>query len=332
MKCLMKTALGIAVLVVPVSFFVSCTSNLPAGLSYWEQVEPYTFDVSPAEKDVVFTGKGMGGRDVFVFDIVTRKVRSLTRTKRFEREVRFLNRDTLVVSAVENPALVSSTAWLYLVDLKSTSIHNLTRAPNVRDINILPLVGSEVLFQRALINIKKRPWPFGTDVYGLIAGSYIINVRTKAIRYAGGPSPYAYRAIFNNRHKVVLEYLAGRSYLELVTLDQALGGPQARVRGKRHLADDTRGAVLSPDNRFLYYIEDDSPNSRYNIIRVDLSSLQKVKLRTMQRPIGDIRATDRWLFFLEGSGKDVTLWRMDTQGKRLEKLLSPAQFANPLGQ
>ncbi|MGC8785331.1 MAG: hypothetical protein ACP5RN_13215, partial [Armatimonadota bacterium] len=88
----------------------------------------------------------------------------------------------------------------------------------------------------------------------------------------------------------------------------------------------------SGDERLVYYITRDISGTQYDIMRLDLSSLKSTRLVQRDRRITCLRLCGSWLFFLEGSGKDVTLWRMHTHGKRLEKLLSPSQFANPLGK
>lgn len=214
----------------------------------------------------------------------------------------------------------------------------------MRDDTIVPLSRDQFVFSRAEVRKQfnpiwgfvVKPWGF-VDVYGVHVGDYLMNLRTGSVEQVHLQHPSILfhlgqvGAVFHDKRRVI--QLVSRGATEdmfLTQLSSPLGSPQIRAVRKKRLARSACCPALSEDERFVYFVKEEPPTAQYDIVRLDLMSLRSTRLAGRHQGITCLRLSGQWLFFLEGSGKDVTLWRMDTQGKRLEKLLSPAQFANPL--
>lgn len=311
---------------------------------YWEMV-PFGFDVSPSGRTLVFTARGAGGRDLYLMDIETKHVKQLTQSPQFEKEVRFLNEDTLVVSVVEDASSLTSAIHLYTIGLRDGVRRQITGEINVRDDTITPLSANEVLFIRS--RIEKRFSPMGIhfhpwsmmDVYGVVQGVYIANVQTGERRLVGGAYDTfvidcAESIVLKVRRRVIMQSMGSVNYIDLVTLNAPLGSLNLRRIHKKRLARNAHTPTVSPDERFLYFVRDDG--SSHAIFRVDMNTLATTRLVVRNNPVSTLRATSRHLFFLEGPGGDVrlwgdriTLWRLALDSKQLERVLSPEQFANP---
>jgi Tol biopolymer transport system component len=304
----------------------SCTGCQPYW-GYWKQVTEYHFDASPSGERVLFTAEGKGGRDLYLLDLGNRNVRSVTNSPQFETEGHFLTESKLIASAVESPNRPWSAIHLYQIDTLSGVVRQITTNTNAQDVRIIPLSENEILFDRARL-------PQGgarvLDMGGGVIGTFILNTQTGVVRFVMSPTPYDCRAVFANRRQLLMEdsYLVPN--LKIITLDKPVGTPRARTTKEKPVADKGHCAALSPDERFVYYVEDSGGS--FTIVRLHLHTGQRTVVAVRNQRIVELQARREWLFFLEGSGTDVTLWRVDTQGKRLEKLLTPSQFANPLGK
>lgn len=131
-----------------------------------------------------------------------------------------------------------------------------------------------------------------------------------------------------------MENQGSKTYLDLVTLNAPLGSPNMRQVQKRRLAHSARSPVLSPNERFVYFVREEP--SGYAIVQMDLKTLATTRLTVRNNAVSTLRATNRHLHFLEGPSADVrlwgdkiTLWRLALDSKRLDRVLSPKQFANP---
>lgn len=291
---------------------------------YWEQNTDYQFDASPSGEKVVFTAEGKGGRDLYLLDLGSRNIRPVTTTPQFEREGHFLTEGKLVASAVASPSRPWSAIHLYQIDAHSGAIQRITTNPDTQDVRVVPLSEKEVLFDRVRL-------PRGVarllDIGGGVIGTFTLNIQTGAVTFVLPPGSYDCRAVFANRKQVLLEDAYVVPHLKIITLDKPVGTPRAQIVKEESVAERGCCAALTPDERFVYYAEKEG--SSYTIVRWDLRTRQRTVVTARPRRIVEMKVRRGWLFFLEGSGKDVTLWRMDTGGKRLEKLLSPDQFAPP---
>lgn len=309
------------------------------GHQYWEDVTDYHFDVSPSGERIAFTARGKGGRDLYLLYVPTRSVRPLTNSDQFEGEGRFLSEDTLVVSAVAHPKRPWSAVHLYQLDVPSGKTRPVTTDPDAMDVSLVPVGGSEVLYDRVRL---QRGVARVLDVGGrAVEGTYLLHLQTGAEQVVLDPfsrSYYDFRAVFQNRRQLLLDNEYDDVHgIKIATLNKPVGTGQARIVREELLVGKGYRATLSPDERFVYYVVKEE--GTFSIVRVDLKTRKQTVMTARDRYILDLRARGRWLFWLEGgrpditaygSSMDVTLWRMDTQSKQLEMLLSPAQFANPL--
>lgn len=311
---------------------------------------PHTFDVSPSGRTLVFTAKGSGGRDLYALDLASGQISQVTSSPLFEAEVRFLNETTVAVTAVEDPSDAASTWSLYEVrrgESGGWSLARLTSQSGIWDSGIVPLSPDEILFQRS--QPRKLFNPVGGimfggmsgffKVYGVLEGIYVMNRQTGAVQQvAGAYDIFAIRCaegvIFKDRRRVIMENVGSTTYLDLVTLNAPLGSPKIRQVQKRRLARSARSPVLSPNERFVYFVREEP--SGYAIVRMDLDTFATTRLTVRNNPVSTLRATNRHLFFLEGPsaevrlwGDKITLWRLALGSKQLEKVLSPEQFVNP---
>lgn len=312
---------------------------------YWEEMVPFTFDLSPSGRTLAFTAKGVGGRDLYLMDIETKHVKRLIQSPQFEWEVRFLNEDTLVISAVEDASNLTSAIHLYTLGLRDGARRQITGEIHVRDGTLTPLSADEGLFIRS--RIEKRFNPIGIyflpwcimDVYGVVQGVYIANIQTGERRLVGGAYDTfvihcAEGIVLKDRQRMIMQNVGSGNYIDLVTLNAPLGSPNLRRIHKKHLARNAHTPTVSPDERFLCFVRDD--NSSHAIFRLDLNTLATTHLTVRNHPVSTLRATSRYLFFLEGPGGDVRLWgdriilwRLTLDSKQLERVLSPEQFADP---
>jgi hypothetical protein len=301
----------------------------------WEALD-YQYDVSPLGKKIVFAGEGEGGRDLYVLEISPRRIRRLTYSTGFEHEVRFLDEHILVASVLEEPRNPLSPLHLYLIDTRDGSSRRLTQGKSVYNQNPFPLSSHEVLFRRMDIEYTMKPW--GMEVDGTNPQWYIMDTHsgnTLLLHTQNFYFDYAFlNAVWSDRRRLLETSIIGdRNDLFLRYLSSPLG-TSSSVRSERmvRLARNGRDGVLSADEKCIYYLSDNRATAVSDIMRLDLASRRVIKLLSRGRFVTSLRIRGAWLFFLEGSGTDVTLWRVDTQGKRLEKLLTPSQFANPLGK
>lgn len=342
---------GVLVAVLLATVVVRLRSSWRSSWSAYSQqlmaTVPHTFDVSPSGRTLVFTAKGLGGRDLYVLDMASRHIRQVTHSSQFEAEVRFLNETTVAVAAVEDPSDAASAWSLYEVQVENGVRRRLTNQPGVWDMGIVPLSPDAILFQRSQPRKQFNPVggvAFGGvlgffKVYGVLEGVYVINRRTGAVQQiAGAYDTFAIRCteglLFKDRRRVIMENQGSMTYLDLVVLHAPLGSPNLRQVQKRRLARSAHSPVLSPDEHFVYFVCDEP--SGYAIVRMDLKTLATTCLTVRDNPVSTLRATSRYLFFLEGPGEDVrlwgdkvTLWRIALDSKRLDRVLSPEQFANP---
>lgn len=307
---------------------------------YWEQSIPFAFDVSPSGRALVFTAKGTGGRDLYMMDMETKHVIPVTRSPQFEAEVRFLDENRLVVSAVEDFADLASAMHLYTLNLRDGTRHQITRDINVWDATITPLSENEVLFIRSRIEKRLNPigalfyrWVF-LDVYGVVDGVNVVDTRRGEIWRAGGAYDTfiikcAENIILKNRRQVIMKNTGSMDYLDLVTLNAPLGESNLRQVHKKRLARNAHTPALSPDERFVYFVQDKG-ESGHAIVRVDIETLTTTRLALRTKPVVMMRASGDSLFFMEGSGENIELWRMDVAGKKTERVLSGGRFVHPL--
>ena len=300
----------------------------------WESLD-YQYDVSPSGDAIVFVGEGDGGRDLYIFDISSRQIRRLTHSKGFEHEVRFLDEHTVVTSVVETPSHPLSPKHLYLLDTRNGSSKQITDGEHIYDGNPLPISPYQILFARSEIDYAMKPW--GMEVEGSVPCWYIMDVRTEnalPLHAQNFDLNDAFvNAVFSNGRKLLETSIIGdRNDLFLRYLSGPLESLSVRSERRMRLTRNGRDGCISPDEKHVFYLSDDTVEGGSSIMRLNLVSHQATRLLKRGYVLKSLCVRNQWLFFLEGSGKDVTLWRMDIRGKRLEKLLSPAQFANPLGR
>ncbi len=303
-------------------------------LAYW-QFYPLSYDVSPSGKIVVFTANGTGGRDIYALDLGTRQMRPLSPSPQFETEVRFLTDETIVVSAAEDQRKPYSPQNLYVVNLQDGTRRRLTTG-NWWYSDIMPLASDEILVTR--LEIRKRFDPvkgmiFGgiIRVYGLVEGVYKLDMRTGSLQPVGTDSltmRCAESLLFKDGRHVIMENQGSVPYLDLVTLNAPVGTPGLRQADKRRLARNAHTPALSPDEQYVYYVQENDESERA-IMRMNLKTGSTDRLTVRSLPVSALRASDKSLFFLEGSDNDPTLWRVDLRTKKVEKILTPGQFANP---
>lgn len=334
----------VIILVVIAGIMASCAKRARSSWQslsreYWDQTTPFAFDVSPSGRTLVFTAKGAGGRDLFMMDVKTKHVTPLAQTPQFEAEVRFLDENRVVVSAVEDFSDLASAAHLYTLNLRDGTRHRITRDINVRDATITPLSENEVLFIRSRIEKRLNPvgalfyrWVF-LDVYGVVEGVYVVDTRTGDIWAVGGAYDTfvikcAENIILKNRRQVIMENTGSVNYLDLVTLNAPLGESNLRQVRKKRLARNAHTPALSPDERFVYFVQDKG-ESGHAIVRVDIETLTTTRLAIRPKPVVMMRACRDSLFFMEGSRENVELWRIDVAENKAEKVLSGGDFVNP---
>lgn len=330
-------ALLMLLLALPLAVRIGITAYLWRSFHYqqgWEALD-YQYDVSPSGHVIVFTAKGDGGRDLYTFDIFSRQARRLTHSKGFEHEVRFLDENIVVVSVVEKPNSPLSPKHLYVLDTRNGSFRRITGGGRVYNEYPLPISPHHILFAQSQVEYTMKPW--GMEAKGSVPRWYIADVRNeKAILLH--PQNFDFNdafvdAIFRDSQRLIETSIIGdRKDLFLRYLSAPLGSAPVRSVRRVRLARNGRDGCVSQDENRIYYIADGAVDGASWVMRLDLPSHRTTTLLRREHVLKSLRVRNGWLFFLEGSGKDVTLWRMDTQGKRLEKLLSPDQFANPLRQ
>lgn len=310
------------------------------GQGYWEDVTDYHFDVSPSGEKVVFTAAGKGGRDLYLLEIGSRRIHPLTTSDHFEREGRFLSEDKVVVSAVANPRRPWSAVHLYLLEVPTKKATPLTTDSDAADVHVVPVGDSAALFNRIRL---QRGIARVLDIGGSKSeGFYWCPLQTGAEQAVLDPfalAIYNLRAVFQDRRQLLLDNeFDDRHGVKVATLSNPIGTGQVRVVKEQLLVKEGYRAVLSPDERHIYFVRE-GEGKRF-LIQLDLRTRQETVLAVRNRYILEMRARGRWLFWLEGTRPDVTvygaslnvtLWRMDTQSRRLEPLLLPHQFTHPSG-
>ncbi len=95
------------------------------GLSY------VTFDVSPDERTVVFSGTGSGGLGLYLLDLATNKVTRFVDTPAYENYPAFSPDGKSVV--YQSAADLSAPRYLFIRSLDGRHVRQLTNTPNVAD-------------------------------------------------------------------------------------------------------------------------------------------------------------------------------------------------------
>ncbi|MEJ5253520.1 MAG: PD40 domain-containing protein [Chthonomonadetes bacterium] len=293
---------------------------------------PYTYDVSPTGDTIVFTGDGAGGRDLYLLETSSRQIRRLTQSDGFEHEVRFLSEHMVVVSIAEVPEHPLTSKHLYLVDIRNGAIRKLTDENRTYDGDPIPLSSHEILFQRTKIEYTMKPW--GLEVDGSDPHWYVLDIRNGASQQVATQDFYLedgfVNAIFQDRQRILETSIIGNRHdLFLRYLSVPIGNLPIRSKRSLRLARNGRDAALSPDEQSICYVSDNPTKGQCSLLRMDLKSRQTTQLLSRDQFLTSLRLRGQWLFFVEGKGDQVSLWRLHTQSKKLEQLLSPAQFANP---
>jgi Tol biopolymer transport system component len=315
---------------VGITLYLLKTSHYRKG---WES-QPYTYDVSSSGDTVVFTGGGAGGRDLYLLDTSARQVRRLTKSEGFEHEVCFLGDYLVVTSVAEKPNHPLTSKNLYLVDVRNGAVHRLTDDYRTYHSDLFPISSYELLFTRMRIDYSMKPW--GLEVEGSDPRWYILDIRsgaTEQVQTQNFDLNDAFlNGIFRDRRRIIQTSIIEDRYdLFLRYLSVPVGTLPTRSNRTVRLTRNGRDAVIAPDERSIYYVSDHSAEGQSSIMQLDLTSRRVTPVLLRDGFITSLRVRGQWIFFLQSSGTDISLWRLNLRSKTVEQLLSPARFANPLG-
>ena len=280
-----------------------------------------SFDVSPTEDLLVFNAKGEGGRDLYVLDLRTRRVRRLASTPEYESSPSFSPDGNSVVYAAGVPG--DRADHLFVRPLDGGPARQLTSDDqNDRDPHFSP-DGRQIVFVRNPFYAwggLAASWN-GSVVCIMQADGSDLRRLTQRNGYAGTPR------FFADGEKILLRGMDGLITMELD------GGRETPL-----LHDGTVGsAVVSPDGRHIAFSKGKyAPDCEIYLMDADgMNVRQLTRQGWCCRPV--FARDGRSIIYFVESWKDgptghptYSLWQIDVDGQNSQMVAGSDLFDDPM--
>ncbi len=131
MKLIFSLAISLALLALVTALLTFRYFHIPLSSSQQSALYTTAYDISPDGKQIVFAGKGSGGTDLYLFDLVTHQVKRLTDTPGYENDPAFSPDGKSIVYQYARD--LASPRYLFLRSLDGRHVRQLTRGTPTSD-------------------------------------------------------------------------------------------------------------------------------------------------------------------------------------------------------
>jgi Tol biopolymer transport system component len=302
----------------------------PFGSAESREHSDISFEVSPDGSQIVFPAAGVGGRDLYLMDLGSKRVRLVAQTKYYEQTPAFSPDGRWIIYAAGNSPQAPS--HIFTCSRDGTQIKQITtgqstydRAPSFsRD-------GSQIVFARAH---QHRTYSMGGftwddwDVYVMKADGTQLRRITQGDYYQIFPPRFSAddRAIVFAATPVAF----GRVATDVYFADSRSAQPARQLTSDGH----SYSATSFPDGKLILFISDRGSPFDYDIYRMDtdgsntLQITQNKSYNTNPVPKGN----GKEILFLSSPNRDnrYELWQVAIDGGNLRKIAGPDLFDAPL--
>lgn len=278
-----------------------------------------SFDIDSTGKKIVFSANGEGGRDLFLLDLITKKVSRVTQTPLYERTPSFSSDGQTILYTGSSEPL--SSAHLYTCTLDGKNRTQLTFGETTYDESPrFSPDGKEIVFARSTL---RREYSMGGwkwshwDVYKCKAdGSEVARLTTEQ-------SYDLYPPFWTPDGKSVLYNDDANTYLLSLTT------------GERRLIPEAKSfPFLSPDGKEVGYVASGKKEFDYEVWLTTLKGEKHLLItdtkayNTYPRFLPDGKS----ILFLSDQRREhrYDLWQVNADGKNLHRIADSTLFANPL--
>ena len=287
-----------------------------------------SFDLSPDDHKIVFSGAGHGGKDLYLLDLPTRRVTRLTDMPDYENYPAFSPDGHSVV--YEAAASLDRPRYLFVRSLDGKHVRQLTRGPFVADSypSFSP-GGRRVVFARAHMfhgdSRGENTWD-DFDVYVVRADGTGLRRLTHG-NYNGVIQP-----IFTPDGRSVLfeqtDTEGGNGVSEQIAQIDAAGQGPPRVLVKFGMADASPS--FFPGGERLAFLCNDGSGPELYTVRLGGGGPECLNTRRYGPGGSDpqVSPDGRTIYFL--MGYDSELWQMNADGSGARRIADRALFSDPM--
>ena len=297
-----------------------------------------SFDIEPKLNLIVFTAKGDGGTDLYLYDLSTRKVQRLTNSPWLEKNPRFTPNGDAVVFEARREASNPKGSWnLFTITLRDRKVEPLTHGERVADLFVSFLPDkSTILFARTP---RLTTYSMGGSVWDWYAARYH-TVDTTRQRLQNFPVRWGDWYVFcfspSGEHALAARPItdtAGGKEPEIWLLQSRPLLQQGQIKGRK-IAEGTEAVWLPALNQIAIVAPGGNQYWR-EVWTVELGSGQKSQRTSFRGRVDCLRADTKnnhvYFLLLENSATMArSLWRLHLPSGRLEKVADADLFSDPL--
>lgn len=285
------------------------------------------FDVSPDGKQIIFSGEGNGGSDLYLLNLDSQAVTRVTNSSDMEITPAFAPDGKQIVYAAASAS--DQPAHVFVRALNGAQGQQLTTGmPYARYPSFSP-DGSQIVFARAL---RHRPYSMGGwtwdhwDVFVMKADGTGLRRITNRKYY----QVYAPEFLPDGKSVVFAADPAGE--VEEAVYRTAKGGTQ---EPKRLTQQGGYDSSVSPDGKRVVFISDWEKSFDYELWLMNADGTNQTQL-TRNKSYNQnprFKPDGKHILFLSdpSRGGEYSLWQVSTNGKELRQIADSSLFKNPLG-
>jgi hypothetical protein len=288
---------------------------------------------------IVFTGKGNGGTDLYMYDLSTQKVRRLTNSPWLEKNPRFTPDGNAVLFEARREASNPKGSWnLFTITLRDRKLKQLTQGGRSADLFVSFLPDKSTIL--AARTSRLTTYSMGGYVWDWYAASYY-TVDLSRQRLQNFPVRWGDWYIFgfspSGEHALAarpISHAAVGKEPEIWLLEARPLLQQGQIKGRK-VAEGTEAVLLPALNQIAIVAPSGSPYWR-EIWTVELGSGRKSQRTSFRGRIECLRADTKnnhvyFLLLEDGASMTYSLWRLHLPSGRLEKVADADLFSDPLG-
>lgn len=299
-----------------------------------------SFDTSPIQPIIVFVGQGNGYRDLFLLDLITKRVTQLTNSSSYEMNPHFTpDGRAIVYSSAENSNDIR-TAWtLKKLDLKTKKIVEITSDSEVADAPLAFSKNGEYLYFLRSNNLQSG---VGSGYRWQDQEICRINKDGKGLitLVKNDPDHLVYIEDVHPAGKHFLLALQNEEYvLQLVTFEQDRT-IDAKSLSPDFLVEQELGrgseAKWSKDGTWIAFLSDRSQSFKTDVWLLETDIKKPKQITNLNNWAKNLRFShdDKRLYFFAGTAgnghMNRDLWSVPRDGSELIKVADYTLFDDPL--
>lgn len=301
-----------------------------------QQFRDLSFDIAPAGDRIIFTGRGKGVWDLYFLDLTTKKVTRLAETDQWERQPRFSPDGKFILYTAADDPRDPHTAWhLYLRSADGKMVQQLTSGHKVADdwALFVPPEGEYILFARCHTLIQTRwrgyVWDWNNAEYLLI----------KRDGTGLRPAPFRWGDLFlhafssdGDRGLASKPVVDPRADPEILMIEISKDAKDAFSTNRTVRLRLGNTPTWSPDGKHIAFVSDEKQPYAYELWIMDSDGSNAKQLTSLGAYITNPRFTPdgKSILFLVERDDSRELWKVDVDGKHLERIADNGLFETPL--